>query len=126
MKSNMDKSNIICERLMFFIKYIGLSVSDFAFSCGIKETDIYTVSTGREMIVHRICSAYPRLNPAWLHTGRGNMERVKQLSSTKDSKVELKNDKLIQIIRHKDTQISRLLNLIEERDKMLSKLIDNL
>lgn len=130
MSENQQSKNeqTIRDRLYVFVNTLGIPMREFAKKCGIYETTIY--SSERFMgndLLQRIYKAYPELNPTWLQLGTGAMLRV---IKTKDmeiiARLDKENMRLTEQIALMEGQITRLLIMLEERDKIISKLIEKM
>lgn len=140
-KEKIDKSNIrktrhrkmntevpIRDRLLLYINYLSMTVKDFATSCLLTESSIYTIDNrATTTTLNKICTTYPRLNPIWLQTGNGEMERLTDaVESYRLNVLKTDNKRLTEQLKNCEEQISRLLGTIEEKDKMIAKLIEKL
>ena len=116
------------ERLLLYINYINMSVKDFAISCSLTESSIHTIDKkATPTTLNRIYACYPRLNPVWLQTGNGEMERLTDaVESYKLTVLEAEIKKLTEQIQLKDEQITKLLAMVEEKDKIIAKLVEKL
>lgn len=146
----------IRERMMVFIHHIGLSIQSFSYRCRLSQPAILKLNENSQNgTFAKIYTAFPELNPRWLQYGEGEMirpaatnsdEASSQSASSEDyiifSQEEVKNSliefsKAIRLVNkqmelyaesiaQKDEQISRLLAMIEEKDKMMAKLTEKL
>lgn len=126
--SNMKNETPIRERLLLYINYLSMTVKDFATSCLLTESSIYTIDNkATSTTLNKICTTYPRLNPIWLQTGNGEMERLTDtVESYRLSVLEVENKRLTEQLKNYEEQISKLLAIIEEKDKMIAKLVEKL
>lgn len=85
-----EKSPII-ERLIEFIKYSGLSSSQFADKAGIPRPTISQLLHGRNkslnnQILSKLDEAFPELNLMWLLFGRGDMQNTGNIKISEQQK----------------------------------------
>lgn len=70
------------ERILKFIEYLGISVSEFERNCNLSNGAVSKMGDNtRRSTVNKIYNVYPQLNTDWLLTGKGSM--------LNDSKAEL-------------------------------------
>ena len=62
------------ERVLAFIDYLGVSISEFERYCGLSNGAVSKMGDNTRMAtLDRISKAYPQINVNWLRTGEGNM-----------------------------------------------------
>lgn len=70
------------ERILNFIEYLGISVSEFERNCNLSNGAVSKMGDNtRRSTLNKIYNVYPQLNTDWLLTGKGSM--------LNDSKAEL-------------------------------------
>lgn len=118
----------IRDRLLLYINYLGITVKDFAISCSITESSVYNIKNkNTTQIFNKIYAAYPRLNPIWLQKGEGDMERLTgAVESSLYERIKEENAKLTELITNRDREIANLHRMLEEKDKIISKLAEKL
>lgn len=83
------------ERILQFIEYLGISVSEFERNCDLSNGAVSKMGDNtRRSTINKIYNVYPQLNTDWLLTGKGDMlnsEQSPSLSPTTD-KVIADND----------------------------------
>lgn len=69
--------NNFAERLLSFIKYLGLNNTRFADEINVQRSGISHILSGRNKpgldFITKILDTYPELNPDWIIMGRGEM-----------------------------------------------------
>lgn len=132
------RKNLIRDRLFQYMRYINMSVENFAESCSLSESYISTIGDKAPIkIFNRIYSAHPKLNPVWLQTGEGDMElglykdesedkaSLTEISSTgQEAQVTDKYEVLAELLKNTDEQISRLQTMIEQKVLIITALIN--
>lgn len=62
------------ERVLSFIGYLGVSISEFERYCGLSNGAVSKMGDNTRMAtLDKISKAYPQINVNWLRTGEGNM-----------------------------------------------------
>lgn len=70
------------ERILQFIVYLGISVSEFERSCNLSNGAVSKMGDNtRRSTLNKICNVYPQLNIDWLLTGKGDMLNTEQSPS---------------------------------------------
>lgn len=86
--------NTVKERLIIFIKYLGLSKNAFERRCGLSTRAVSNiVSTINDDTLKKIVSTFPELNPAWLMINEGEM--LKTQSSVTQHNVNGNNNYVV-------------------------------
>jgi len=99
----------IKERLIEFLKYLGIGQDKFAKSVGLSRGYVNNIRDNITMkTVDKILKAYPELNKSWLLTGEGEM-----LNENQSKNLQLKSDK-----KDKENQI-----LIEQFEHNFNEII---
>ena len=136
------------KRLKDFIKSQGLTISGFEKDINVSNGYVNSISKGiGGEVLLSILEKSPNLNIDWLLTGKGSMLKEPEKSviqnlngddnimigGNNSGQVANKNNSESQIIKDLQTEIIRLKNLLEEKEKQLtekekqiSKLIDKL
>ena len=136
------------KRLKDFIKSQGLTISGFEKDINVSNGYVNSISKGiGGEVLLSILEKSPNLNIDWLLTGKGSMLKEPEKSviqnlngddnimigNNNSGQVANKNNSESQIIKDLQTEIIRLKNLLEEKEKQLtekekqiSKLIDKL
>jgi hypothetical protein len=117
------------ERLIKFLTYLKMGQNSFEEKVGLSRGFVNKVGDSiREKNLHKIITHYPELNVNWLKTGEGSMLK-KESNNIKQSVTAGKNAKhinqvanaptedLVEIIRKKDEQIDKLLEIIKQIKK---------
>jgi hypothetical protein len=118
------------ERLVFFLKQEEVSWAKFAVRTGLSRGFISTVTDNlTAKTLDKIASAFPTLNAHWLLTGDGEMLKVEQHQENANkaiaigrdangSKINIESqentDDFVKIVEKYQTQIDRLLAIIEK------------
>ncbi|MGL5914110.1 MAG: hypothetical protein ACRCZB_08085 [Bacteroidales bacterium] len=95
------------DRILEFIRHLGISVLAFENSCQLKRSNISTMTgaLGTDK-VEKIILKYPQLSPDWLLTGKGSMLRSEANAVETASPTV---DKLIAIIESQQRTIESLI-----------------
>ena len=122
------------DRLMQFIKYVGLSVRQFDISIG--ASNGYTLrmqknhaSIGSD-VIENILKTYPQLNVVWLLTGEGEMiKKEAELILDFEKLPKEKQTEIEQIIEQKirerqERELKRLLKEVTEEIERTQKKLD--
>lgn len=73
------------ERILQFIVYLGISVSEFERSCNLSNGAVSKMGDNtRRSTLNKICNVYPQLNIDWLLTGKGDMVNEYTVASLRD------------------------------------------
>ena len=71
------------ERILQFIEYLGISVSEFERNCDLSNGAVSKMGDNtRRSTINKIYNVYPQLNTDWLLTGKGDMLNAEQLPSS--------------------------------------------
>ena len=77
------------ERILQFIEYLGISVSEFERSCNLSNGAVSKMGDNtRRATLNKICYIYPQLNIDWLLTGKGDMINIFYVGDLKDRIIE--------------------------------------
>lgn len=147
----MNSPITIKDRIFVFMHHLNMSPQTFAYRCMLSQQALSNLNeNSHEGTFSKIYSAFPELSPLWLKLGKGEMLRptskmnVMQELKSEDylilSQEEAKNAMkefseardlvhkqmvyYTEVIAQKDNQISRLLSMIEEKDKTITKLTE--
>lgn len=72
----MIENQTVKERLLTFIKYLGIGQAKFERECGLSNGYVNNIRVSIQPAkLQSIAQQYPELNPGWLMTGEGEMLR---------------------------------------------------
>lgn len=115
------------DRLMAFIVYKGITVSEFERVSGLSNSYVNKMKTSiGKLGMMNIQRAFPELNTNWLLTGEGEMlnpphtDTVQSQYGGDHNKQSLTvnpnaSDKFIELLKKKDEQIDRLITMLEKK-----------
>ena len=125
------------ERLIEFIRSIGMSERAFAEAMGISQQALNNYTRGANRLpvslLERILKKYPQLSAEWLMRGRGNMLSAGEPSALRNVNELLNRDQpasepllkaLLEALKQQQVRIDNLMNenrLIKEKAKMDDK-----
>lgn len=119
------------ERIIKFINYLGVSVSEFERICDLGNGAVSKMSDNtRISTLEKISKKYPSLNTDWLRTGRGKMinensQKIGDISNSKVSGVNVSGND-IQINPDAYDAILRVVEKFQNSTKRFQDQIDRL
>jgi phage repressor protein C with HTH and peptisase S24 domain len=107
------------ERILKFIEYLGISVSEFERSCNLSNGAVSKMGDNtRRSTIDKINNVYPQLNTDWLLTGKGHM--VSEFDSATLRK------RLMQYIDFKDMDVTNFETRIGLDNGFIKKMSGNI
>lgn len=110
------------ERLLIYIKYLGINPSMFEKKTNLSNGFVGNIGASvREKSIQKISEVYPDLNINWWKTGEGNMLN---LDSTTMQNIMQPNDQNCIVLSH--VEIKKIILIFETSQKEKKELIEQL